>query len=132
MTRRVSRDDRLRENADRLEQALDATRRELADVATGEQRARRASAIDQAAQYVALLREASEQGTRPRGPFWFKLVFPDGRWNVAERVLDAAPRVGDVVSFDDGSRWRVRDSQLVKPRPAQKPPREFFVCALAA
>lgn len=130
MKRPVGRDDRLRETADQLDEALAATRRTLAAVTAGEQRTRRESAIDQAAQYVALLREAREPGTRV--PFWFKLEFPDGRWNVAERMLDATPRVGDVVSFDDGSRWRVRDSQLVKPRPARKPPREFFVCALSA
>lgn len=128
----VATDDRLTQNADQLEQALDATRRTLGDVAAGEQRTRRASAIEQAARYVALLRAAGDAGQRTQAPFWFKLEFPDGRWNVAERRLEAAPRVGDVVSFDDGSRWRVRDSQLVKPRPAQKPPREFFVCALAA
>ncbi|MGZ4352780.1 MAG: hypothetical protein ACXVZ4_04485 [Gaiellaceae bacterium] len=128
----MGRDDRLSENADQLDEALAATRRTLAKVTAGEQRARRALAIDQAAQYVALLREAGEQGKHARVPFWFKREFPDGRWDVAERLLEATPRVGDVVSFDDGRRWRVRDSQLVKPRPARKPPREFFVCALAS
>lgn len=132
MTRPVGRDDRLSQNADQLDEALAATRRTLAEVTAGEQRARRASAIDQAAQYVALLRAAGEQGAHKPVPFWFKLVFPDGRWNVAERLLDSAPRVGDVVCFDDGRCWRVRDSQVVMPRPARKPAREFFVCALAA
>lgn len=130
---RVGRDERLERNADELEQALAETRRALPDVGTEAVQARRASAIDEVAKYVVLLREAgSVAPPRPPAPFWFKLVFPDGRWDVVERVLDVPPRIGDVVALDDGSCWQVQDSQLVRPRPERKPPREFFVCALAA
>lgn len=115
-----------------LEQALAETRRALPALDSRDERSRRASAIEQVAQYVALLREAGGAAARTPAAFWFKREFPDGRWDVAERVLDAPPRVGDVVAFDDGSCWQVRDSQLVRPRPARKPPREFFVCGLAA
>lgn len=128
----MGRDERLERNADALEQALAETRKHLPEVDSRAARARRASAIEQVAQYVALLREAGGAVPHRPVPFWFKREFPDGRWDVAERVLDEPPRVGDVVAFEDGSCWQVRDSQLVRPRPERKPPREFFVCALAA
>lgn len=128
----MGRDERLERNADALEQALAETRRHLPEVDSRAARARRASAIEQVAQYVALLREAGGAFPHPPAAFCFKREFPDGRWDVAERVLDVPPRVGDVVAFEDGSCWQVRDSQLVRPRPERKPPREFFVCALAA
>ena len=69
---------------------------------------------------------------QPRRPFAFKLEFEDGRWNVDEKQLEAAPIVGDIVSFGDGRPWRVRETQYVRARPARKPVREVFVCAPAA
>jgi hypothetical protein len=128
----MGRDERLERNAQALERALAETRRHLREVDGRDERARRASAIEQVAQYVALLREAGAGRSHPPVSFWFKREFPDGRWDVAERVLDAPPRLGDLVAFEDGSCWQVRDSQLVRPRPERKPAREFFVCALAA
>ena len=64
--------------------------------------------------------------------YMFMLEFPDGRWDVAERQLEMIPRAGDEVSFDDGKLWRVRETRLVTPAPARKPPRRMFVCATAA
>ncbi len=91
--------------------------------------------------YVALLRDAASaeaaQGAAGAGGrslcrFWFKLELEDRRWDVEEKKLTIAPRVGDVLSFADGRRWRVRASQFVRPRPSRKPTREFFVCEPAA
>ena len=113
--------------AETLEQLLALNRSQLAGLADAEQRARRSDAIDQLAQYVNLLREA----TTSAGRYCFKLEFPDGRWNVDERELPAAPQVGDLVELTDGMRWRVRRSQLVRARPQGKPARDFFVCVPA-
>jgi hypothetical protein len=95
-----------------------------------EQRSRRAEAMDQISAYVGMLREAEMRQT-PAGSFSFKLELLDGRWDVEEKDMPAAPRVGDVLSFH-GSKWFVRTSQLVKPRPAGRPAREVFVCAPVA
>lgn len=123
------RDVRLRQSADELEQAVVSQRRALPGVAA-EERGRREEAIDRLAQYVALLRKA---GSPPEpAPYWFKLEFPDGRWDVEEHRLARPPAVGDVVDLDRYGRWRVSGSQLVRPRPARKPAREFFVCAQVA
>ena len=99
-------------------------------------------AIEQMATYVSMLRDTSTPSAslaaaygpdgRRRRPFSFKLEFADGRWNVDEKELDAAPQVGDIVSFEDGRPWRVSASQFVRARPTRKPVREFFVCAPAA
>lgn len=122
----------LRENAQILEQGL-ARRRGLLNGLEDDDRVRRADAIDGFARYVALLRNASDQsGRRPVARYSFKLVFPDGRWTVAEKQLADEPHLGDVVSFEDGGAWRVSDSQLVWPRPSRQPRREVFVCAPAA
>jgi hypothetical protein len=121
-------------NADELEQALAQTRRSLNDV-PDEHRSRREAAIDQFSHYAALLRTASSIGgdmPRPSRFYWFKLVFPDGRWNVEEKLLQSSPAVGDVVDLAEYGQWQIRTSQFVKPRPSQKPAQEFFVCAPAA
>ncbi len=129
MMAQVGRHLQLGSSADQLAHALSLNRRQLAEVTDEHERKRRAQAIDQLAQYVGLLREATVAAT-PR--YAFKLEFPDGRWNLAEKELAAAPRVGDLVQFSDGGRWRIRGSELVRPRPLGKPPRQFFVCAPAA
>ena len=124
-----------------MEQALAWKRGALNEVADDEERLRRAEAIDQLMTYVALLSDAASGEVTVQGEiddghslsrFWFKLELEDRRWNVEEKKLTIAPRIGDVLSFDDGRRWRVRASQLVRPRPARKPAREFFVCEPAA
>lgn len=120
----------LRSNADRLEHALGASREELAAVADEEERSRRADAIDQLSRYVDLLREATAR--RGVSRYSFKLEFPDGRWDLAERELTAPPRVGDLVWFETGGPWQVLGRQHVFPRPGHKPPHEFFACAPAA
>jgi hypothetical protein len=97
-----------------------------------EVRDRRLQAIALMAGYASLLQDATP-GTiagRPRR-YCFKLVYPDGSWNVEEKALAALPRRGDVVSFGLTGRWRIGTSQSVKPRPAGKPEREFYVCAPA-
>ena len=121
----------LRANAELLEQGL-ARRRDALEGLDVEHRSRRAEAIDGISHYVALLRKATEQSGGLPIRYCFKLEFPDGRWTVAEKLLPAEPHVGDVVRFDEGETWRVRDSQLVWPRPQRLPRREVFVCALAA
>jgi hypothetical protein len=114
--------------ADALESVLALTRAQLAAVSDDDQRKRRAEAIDQLSQYVRLLRDATSTALRR---YCFKLEFPDGRWNVDERELPTAPQVGDLVQFADGCNWRVRRSQLVRPRPQSKPAHEYFVCVPA-
>ena len=94
------------------------------------------------ATYVSMLRDTTTPSAslaaaygpngRRRSPFAFKLEFADGRWSVDEKELEAAPQVGDIVSFEDGRPWRVSASQFVRARPTRKPTREFFVCAPAA
>ncbi|HEV7132114.1 MAG TPA: hypothetical protein VGN27_00110 [Gaiellaceae bacterium] len=128
-------DKQSRLNADQLESALAQERDGLSELEQ-EARARREQALEQMGAYVSMLRNTT--ATRraadglPRRPFSFKLEFEDGRWNVDEIELDVAPRVGDIVSFDDGRPWRIRATQVVRARPARKPVREFFVCAPAA
>jgi hypothetical protein len=123
-------------NADQLEQTIAEKRRRLAELATDEQRSRRSRALDHMAAYAELLREAANESSgvlrrssEPGVGYTFKTEFDDGRWTIEEKELSTSPRVGDVVSFDDGRSWRVRASQLVCPRPSGKPAREFFVCA---
>lgn len=65
-----------------------------------------------------MLREATA-GAVAR--YSFKLEFSDGRWDLDEQELPAAPRVGDLVEFSDGRRWQIRGSQFVRPRTAGKP-----------
>ena len=122
-------------NADLLEQSIAEKRRRLADLATDEQRSRRSRALDHMAAYAVKLREAADvslgdrRSSEPGIGHAFKLEFEDGRWSIEEKELETTPRVGDVVSFDDGPPWRVHASQFVRPRPSGKPAREFFVCA---
>jgi hypothetical protein len=127
------------QNADQLASALAHNREGLAELDDAEQRARHEQAIEQMATYVSMLRDTSTPSAslaaaygpdgRRRRPFSFKLEFADGRWNVDEKELEAAPQVGDIVSFDDGRPWRVSASEFVRARPTRKPVREFFVCA---
>ena len=124
-------------NADQLERALASHRRTLESVTSDEQGVNR-EAVGHLLAYASLLRglmpaAASADGS-PAAPhrYLFMLEFPDGRWDVAERQLETAPRAGDEVSFDDGKLWRVRETRMVTPAPARKPPRRMFVCAAAA
>ena len=120
-------DARLCLNADQLEEALSRQRARLGEIADDEQRSRRTETMARVGNYVGMLRDA-EAPVRPFGSFSFKLELLDGRWDVEEKDMPAAPRVGDVLSFH-GSKWFVRTSQLVRPRPAGRPMREVFVCA---
>jgi hypothetical protein len=142
MQRAVKSDPQSRRNADRIDQALASERVVLSKVENDEQRSRHEQAIEQMASYVSMLRDTTTTSAslaaaygpdgRLRRPFSFKLEFADGRWNVDEKELEAAPQIGDIISFDDGRPWRVRASTIVRARPARKPVREFFVCAPAA
>src|SRR5436305_3568056 len=142
MNQVVTSDKQSRLNADRLESALAQKRDGLADLPDEALRSQREGAIDQLSTYVSMLRDTTTTSDallaaygpdgRPRRPFAFKLEFEDGRWNVDEKELEAAPAVGDIVSFGDGRPWRIRDTQFVRARPARKPVREFFICAPAA
>jgi hypothetical protein len=120
-------------NAEALERALAARRRELAGIATDEERSRRAQALELVEQYALLLREPP-----PRLPlrnpvrYCFKLVFPDGRWSIDEMQLVSEPREGDVVEIDGRGNWRIEGSQRIGVKPAGKPARELYVCAPAA
>jgi hypothetical protein len=120
-------DDRLSLNADQLEESLSRQRARLGEIVDDEQRSRRAEAMNEFGAYLGMLREA-EMRQSPAGSFSFKLELLDGRWDVEEKDMPKAPRVGDVLSFH-GSKWFVRTSQLVRPRPAGRPAREVFVCA---
>jgi hypothetical protein len=111
-------------NADQLEWSLLQQRAALSEITDEEQRSRRSEAINSVGNYVGLLRAAESLPTN----FSFKLELNDGRWDIAEKHLTAPPRVGDVLSLA-GQRWRVRASQLVRPRPSGRPAREVFVCA---
>jgi hypothetical protein len=117
-------------NADALERALNAQRRELGRIDKDEERTRRGQALELIEQYTLLLREPLPPSTR-RHParYSFKLVFPDGRWSVDEKQLTTEPREGDVVEIHGFGNWRVEGSEHVGVRPAGKAPREFFVCA---
>lgn len=114
-----------------LDEAVAAGRRAADAIEIADDRRRRIEAVEHVAAYVGLLRETMRD-PGALGRFWLKLEWPDGRWDVTEAQLPVAPRIGDVVTLRDGSRWRVRETQLVRPRPSRKPPREFFVCAVAA
>jgi hypothetical protein len=54
--------------------------------------------------------------------------FRDGRWSVGETRLPERPKLGDVIDVGGDGTWEVCGSKLVHVRPANKPPREFFVC----
>jgi hypothetical protein len=116
-------------SADQLARALSLSQRQLAGLPDADARRRRALALDECARYLGLLREAMVAAV---ACYSFKLEFPDGRWSVAEQELLAEPRVGDLVEFSDGGRWRIRGSQFVCPQPLARPWRAFFVCAPAA
>jgi hypothetical protein len=119
-------------NADALDRALAARRRDL-DGIEPEARARREAALAAIEGYTALLREPVALAPS-RNPirYCFKLVFPDGRWSLDEKQLAAAPREGDVLGFEGYGDWCIQGSQRVGVKPAGKAPREFFVCAPAA
>ena len=110
----------LRETANALEQ------RALTAYGDGDAAPEQEGPLMNVLRYVGLLREASGSSAR----YTFKLELADGRWDVAEQELPAVPRVGDVVRLADGE-WKVHGTQVVRPRPRQKPPCEFFVCAPA-
>ena len=119
-------------NADMLDRALAARRRDLPSFDV-EERRRRESALAAIEGYTALLREPIEPApSRTLIRYCFKLVFPDGRWSIDEKQLPAAPHEGDILDFDGYGGWRIQGFQRVGARPAGKPPREFFVCAPAA
>ncbi len=128
-------------NADQLDRLLASQRRTLDNIAGGAQDVNR-EAVGHLMAYATLLRALLPAATiaegSPAAPrlapqsYMFMLEFPDGRWDVAERQLETTPRAGDEISFDDGKVWRVRETRLVTPAPARKPPRRMFVCAAAA
>ena len=140
MLMEVKSDPQSRRNADQLDQVLASKRVDLTRVDNEEARSRLEQAIEQMATYVSMLRDTTTTSEslaaaygpdgRLRRPFSFKLEFSDGSWNVDEKDLEAAPQIGDIVSFGDGRPWRIRASQFVRARPTRKPAREFFVCAL--
>lgn len=142
MDERVKSDPQSRRNADHLDSVLASNREDLSELGGGDARARHEQAIEQMANYVSMLRDTTTTSAslaaaygpdgRPRRPFSFKLEFADGRWDVDEKELDTAPKIGDIVSFGDGRPWRIRASQFVRARPTRKPMREFFVCAPVA
>jgi hypothetical protein len=119
-------------NADTLDRALQARRRDLQSVEQ-EERERCEFALAAIEGYTALLREPMESApSRKLISYCFKLVFPDGRWSIDEKQLPAVPHEGDVLDFAGYGDWRIQGSQRVGVRPPGKPPREFFVCAPAA
>jgi hypothetical protein len=119
-------------NADTLDRALRARRRDLQGVEQAE-RERCEFALAAIEGYTALLREPMEPApSRNLIRYCFKLVFPDGRWSIDEKQLPAAPHEGDVLDFAGYGDWRIQGSQRVGVRPPGKPAREFFVCAPAA
>jgi|SRR6266508_4944976 hypothetical protein len=124
--------DHSRANAEALERALVARRRELGRIDKDEERTRRTQALEMIEQYTLLLRESTPASPR-RNParYCFKLVFPDGRWSVDEKQLADTPCRGDVVEIDGLGNWRIEGSERVGVKPTGKPPREFFVCAPA-
>jgi hypothetical protein len=142
MLKEVKTDPQSRRNADQIDHALAHKREGLSELVNEDQRSRHEQAIEQMASYVAMLRDTTTTSAslaaaygpdgRLRQPFSFKLEFPNGSWNVDEKELEAAPQIGDIVSFSDGRPWRIRASQFVRARPTRKPAREFFVCAPAA
>ena len=125
----MPRDTQAGKNADYLEQAFTEQRSRLTELASEQERSRRAQALDHMANYVVLLREAASAFGVGRRAFSFKVEFEDGRWSIEEKELESPPQVGDVVSFSEAGSWRVRATQLVGVRPKGKPAREFFLCA---
>ena len=120
-------------NADALERALAARRRDLRRIPEDDDRHRRAEALSLIEGYTALLREpALPSPLRKPVRYCFKLVLPDGSWSINEKQLASPPSEGDVVGFEGCGDWRIQGSQFVGVKPAGKPPREFFVCAPAA
>ncbi len=121
-----------KQNADVLDRVLEARRRDLGSV-DQEERERREFALAAIEGYAALMREPSPAASS-RNPirYFFKLVFPDGRWSIDEKQLPAAPHEGDVIAFEGYGDWRIEGSLRVGVKPAGKPQREFFVCAPAA
>ena len=119
-------------NADTLDRALQARRRDLQGV-DQEERERREFALAAIEGYTALLREPMEPApSRNLIRYCFKLVFPDGRWSISEKSLTSPPSEGDVVVFDGYGDWRIQGSERVGVKPSGKRSREFFVCAPAA
>jgi hypothetical protein len=120
-------------NADTLGRALAARRLELAGIAEDGERDRRADALALVEEYTALLRvPAVNAATRNPVRYWFKLVFPDGRWDIDEKQLCSPPSEGDLIVFDGYGDWRIQGSERVGAKPRGKRSREFFVCAPAA
>lgn len=120
-------------NLDALERALLARREALPEIASEDERERRAAALSAFEGYTALLREPNRPApSRNLMRYAFKLVFPDGRWSVDERELSSAPREGDVLGFDGIGQWRIHGAQRVRVKPPGKPPRTFFVCSPVA
>ena len=95
-----------------------------------------ALALGHMAAYVELLRDVAPPPAPEPDPraesFWLKLQLDDGRWTVDYRPLPERPQLGDVIELAQRSRWRVCGTELVWPRPARAPRREFLVCAPAA
>ncbi len=63
--------------------------------------------------------------------YWFKLEFPDKRWNIQAMELAAPPQEGDSVDLGGDGHWTVCGRRSVRVRPSGKPDREFFVCVPA-
>jgi hypothetical protein len=119
-------------NADALDRVLARQRQTLGCISADGECQHHAQALALMERYAGLLREPIHAPASP-GRYWFKLVFPDGRWSVDEKQLADRPHDGDVVAFDAHGIWQVQiGTQRVMPRPAGKPPREFLICAPAA
>jgi hypothetical protein len=117
-------------NAEALERALQAGQQGLEGLNAEEERERRAHALALMQGYASLLRQPRPVDRSPRrlDTYWFKLVFPDGRWSVDEQTLPQPPQDGDVLAIGQ-QEWLVKGTQRVMPRPAGKPARDFVVCA---
>ena len=113
-------------NAKALEQRVVMAQRALRHAGGSEDHA---DALGEMLHYAQLLREAGA-GTATR--YTFKRELPDGQWDVMEQPLPTAPRIGDIVNFEDTGLWKILRTQWVNPRPSGKPARAFFVCAPAA
>jgi hypothetical protein len=120
-------------NADTLGRALAARRLDLSGIAEDDERDRRADALSLVEEYTALLRvPAVHAAVRNPVRYCFKLVVPDCRWSIGEKILTSAPSEGDVVVFDGYGDWRIQGLERVGAKPPGKRSREFFVCAPAA
>lgn len=117
-------------NAAALERVLAGRRLELTRIGEGEERDRLADALSMIEEYTALLRAPAPERSG-LAPYWFKLVFPDGRWSVDEGHLAAPPSEGDLVALEGHGTWRIERSERIRAKPAGKRSREFFVCAPA-